>query len=468
MHKALVIIALLTLSGCISLPTLRQPAVELPVTPPATTTSSTSIMANTQEHWWTLYADPDLDQLMQEALDHNADLQLAAARIEEARANLALEEGARDPTLQAGLGASRTRASGANSFTPPTLISNKLQVGLQGSYEVDWWGQYRNASLAARSDLLASRMGREVVRSELTALTARTWFRLRNLDAQLKLADQTLANRRQWLALQQLRQQVGELSELELRQAEVDLAAIEASRTQRVRAISQQENALAVLLGRAPRQMAESGLPRAQCLPKAPDVPDGLPSDLLTRRPDIRQAEAELAAAEARIDEAKSAIWPSLSLTANLGSESKALSKLFSGPAMVWGLAASLTQTLYNAGRTEAALQARAARREQALTGYEQAVRMAFQETLDALVAVRQSRELAAAETRRVTSQRRATELAGLRYQNGMYSQIDLLDAQSSLYQAELDVLSADLDRLTATVDLFKALGGGFQATAAQ
>jgi len=463
MRKTIALAGLLALSGCVSVPELKWPSFDLPAAAPASNQGA-SLPQQRLDTWWTLYGDPSLDRLMEEALAHNADLRLAAARVDEAQANLRLADGARYPTLGASAGISRNRSSGANSFNPPVLLSNKFQAGLDAAYEIDWWGRYRSASQAAQADLLASEMGREVIRNGLTATAANAWFNLRTLDAQLKLADQTLANRRAWLELQKLRQRVGEASELEFSQAEAELAAVEATRAQLVRALGQQENALAVLLGRSPRQLAEGKPERADALPQVPDVPGGLPSDLLSRRPDIRQAEAGLRAADARIDEARAAIFPSLALTANLGSESKDLSDLFSGPATVWGLAASLAQTLYNAGRTEAALQATLARREQALIGYEQAVRLAFGETLDALVAVRQSREQGEAETRRVAAQRRAAELAELRYRNGESSHIEVLDAQRNLYQAEQNRLDAELARLAAAANLFKALGGGFRA----
>lgn len=456
MRKVLPLVGLLALSGCVNLPELKWPTFEQPA-------ALQTLPIHIASDWWTAYGDPALDRVMTEAMLHNADLRLAAARVDEARANLGLAEGARYPTVGASAGASRDRSSGANSFTPPVLLSNKFQVGVQAAHEVDWWGRYRSASQAARADLLASEMGQAVIRNSLAATVANSWFNLRTLDAQLQLADQTLSNRREWLDLQKLRQQVGEASELELRQSEAELAAVESTRAQLVRALNQQETALAVLLGRSPRQLVEDKPARGEVLPKVPEVPAGLPSDLLARRPDIRQAEASLTAADARIAEAKAAIYPSLTLTANLGSESKALSDLFSGPATVWGLAAGLAQTLYNAGRTEAALKVTVARREQILIGYEQTVRQAFKETLDALVANRQTREQAEAEARRVDAQRRATELAELRYRNGVSSHIEVLDAQRNQYQAEQGRLDAELARLIASADLFKALGGGWQ-----
>jgi multidrug efflux system outer membrane protein len=197
-------------------------------------------------------------------------------------------------------------------------------------------------------------------------------------------------------------------------------------------------------------------------------VPAGLPSDLLTRRPDLRQAEQNLFTAHARILEAKAAIYPDLSLSAYLGSESKALSDLFSGPAAIWGLGIGIVQSLLNGGRTQAALDVRDARQAQALIAYEQAVRQAFREVLDALVAHRQARELADAEGRRAEALARALEVAELRYRNGLVNYLTVLDAQRNLLQADLNRIEARRAQLAAAADLAKALGGGWQDTAAR
>ena len=466
MPKPILLIALLALSGCVTLPELKWPTFDTPTPAVPSAAESTPVAVHLPADWWRAYGDPALDALMAEALAHNADLRLAAARVDEARAQWALAEGTRRPYVEASLGASRTRSTELGKFPAPTPIGNSFQAGVQAAYELDWWGRYRQASAAARADLLASQLGQDVVLNGLAVTVATTWFTLRSLDAQLNLADQTLANRREWLALQRLRQQVGEASEYELSLAEAELASVEAGRAGLVRSLALNEHALAALTGRTPRQQAEERPARGNAMPGVPEVPAGLPSDLLARRPDIRQAEARLTAAEARIAEAKAAIYPNLTLTANLGSESKSLSDLFSGPATVWGLAANLAQTLYNAGRTEAAMDAAVARRTQALIEYEQTVRNAFRETLDALVAVRQARAQAEASQRRVEAQRRAAELADLRHRNGAASHIEVLDAQRDLYGAEQDRLNAELARLTASADLFKALGGGWQPDA--
>ncbi len=507
MNRPLIAFVFLLLAGCVNLPELRKPAPDLPAawssspapepaaeghvaspSPPgrrwpegpdegkrpgesdkATAPDAVQLKADLTlpPDWWQLYADPALNALVAEVLANNTDLRLAAARIEEVRGNLGLARADRYPAVDAQAGAGRSRNTEAGRNPPPATggpIANNLHVGLVAGYEVDLWGRLREADAAVRAELLASQYGREVVRRSLIDQAVRGWLGLRALDARLDLARQTLDNRREALALHKLRLDAGLTSELTVRQAEAETAAVEADLAQLTQAIRLQEHALAILAGRSPRQLTEGPLPRGSALPtEPPAVPSGLPSDLLVRRPDIRQAEQQLAAADARIAQVRAAIYPRLSLSANLGSESKALADLFSGPATVWGLAANLTQALYNAGRTEAAMQAAAARREQALLGYEQTVRQAFREVLDALVAHRQARLLTEAEASRATALRRAIELADLRYRNGVSNYLEVLDAQRSLYQTEQGRIEAHRARLTAVADLIGALGGGWR-----
>lgn len=465
MRKAAATLLLLGLSGCFSLPGLRQPQTELPAAWP-----ESQAQAVIAPDWWKAFGDPVLDTLEEEALAHNADIQLAAARIDEARANLGLARADQYPSAQIGASAGRTRSTAVGSFPIPSPINNDFKVNLQAAYEVDLWGRYRKATEAARADLLASEYAREVVRLSLTSDVAKGYFNLRALDAQLELAAQTQANRRNALDLQKLRFDNGLSSELDLRQAESELAAVDVSAAQAALSARQQELALAVLVGRSPRAIVQAPVARGaplKAMTEPPVVPSGLPSELLARRPDLRQAEQSLLAAQARIGEAKAALFPDLSLTANLGSESKRLADLFSGPATIWGLTASLVQVVFNAGRTEAAIQAADARQTEALVGYEQAVRQAFREVLDALVAQRQSREGEEANQRRVEALSKAYDLADLRYRNGVDSYLQVLDAQRNLYQASQDAINARRSRLASTADLIKALGGGWDESVA-
>jgi len=451
----------LLLSACVSLPDLRHPAPELPAKWPEGQ-SGTAIAPD----WWKVYGDPVLDKLIEEAFAHNRDLMLAAARIEEARANLGLTRASQFPMVQAGAKASRSRTSEVGSFPPPQPVNNNFNASLEAAYEVDLWGRYREATRAARADLLASQYAREVVRLTLAADVARGYFTLRALDGQLALAAETLANRQAATGLNRLRFQEGIDSELTLHQAEAELAATESSRALLAGQLRQQGLALAVPLGREPRAILEDTVERGAALGEMtlpPAIPAGLPSDLLQRRPDLRQAEQQLAATQARIGEVRAALYPNLSLTGYLGSESTRLSDLFSGPAAIWGLTASLVQTVYNAGRTKSAIAAADARQTQALVAYEQTLRQSFREVLDALALHRQAREQAEAETRRSEALARATDLADLRYRNGIASYLEVLDAQRNLYAARQNAIDTRRAQLAASVDLVKSLGGGWQ-----
>jgi multidrug efflux system outer membrane protein len=464
MRKSLILLVAMAmpiaLSGCVTLPEMKQLKADLPASwqdgKPQETVAA---------DWWKAYNDPALDALMAEALAHNRDLKLAAARIEEVRANLGLADADRYPEVQIGgnVGRSKVTSKGTMPVTSPT--NNNFKLNLQAVWEVDLWGRYREASAAARADLLASEFARRGIQSSLTSTVAQSYFSLAALDAGTRLVQDTLANRREAVALQRLRFEGGVASELALRQAEAELASVAISLAQLGQQVRQQELGLAVLLGREPRSIMEGTLSRGARLAEItlpPAVPAGLPSDLLLRRPDLRQAEQKLLSTQARIREAGAAIYPNLSLTANLGTESKALADLFSGPAGIWGLAAGLSQTLFNAGRTEAAIKAADARQDQALIAYEQSLQVAFKEVLDALILHRQARETGEEEVRRVGALKRAAELAELRYQNGVSNYLEVLDARRNLFQAEQGGIEARRMQLAATAYLFMALGGGW------
>lgn len=463
--KPLLLLALLALGGCADIPALRQPAPDLASAWPRQAGQPVAAVA---PQWWAAYGDPVLEALIQEARAHNGDLALAAARIEEARANLGLARANEAFQLRGVADVSRERRSQRGAMPMSgSPVNNTFAAQLQASYEMDLWGRYRAASEAARASLLASRHARDVVEVSLAGAVVQGYFALRALDAQQALVEQTRANRQAAVELRQLRLDAGVSSELDLRQAQAELASLEASRARLGQAVAQQELALGVLLGRSPRALMETPVARGKAfdaLTLPPAVPAGLPSDLLRRRPDLRQAEQTLLAAQARIRETRAALYPDLSLTAYLGSESKALADLFSGPAAIWGLGIGIVHSLINGGHTQATLDLRDAQQLQALESYEEAVRQAFREVLDALVAHRQARELAEAESRRAQALAGALELAELRYRNGLENHLAVLDAQRNLLQAELNRIDARLAQLNASAGLAKALGGGWLA----
>ncbi len=466
MHKpaiaALGLAALL--AGCAGLnPDYTRPAVDLPQ---AWRDAPAEGVRAQDAPWWKVYGDPVLDRLIDEALANNASVMLALARVDEARAALGATSAEQLPYVTAGANRNRTRLSQRGATPLPPGFDpehNDTRVSADVSYEIDLWGRLRNATQAARAELLATEAARETVRIALTSDVAQGYFALRALDAQLAATRRSLATRTEALELQKKRAQLGDISEYDYRQLEADVAAERAQVPVLEQQRAQQENALAVLLGRSPRAIYEGALeagtdPEEQTV--AIVVPSGLPSDLLLRRPDLVQAEQTLVAANARVAVARAAYFPRISLTGSLGSESVALSDLFTGPAGIWQAAIAVSQPIYGGGRFDAQVEAAGARERQALARYRLAIQNAFRDVRNALVAQAKARERLAAEGDRAAALRTTLRFARLRYVNGMTSQLEVLDAERNLLAAEQNRIDALRAQRAAIADLFKALGG--------
>lgn len=444
-----------------------------PTAPPALDLPQATLVEIDLSQWWTAFDDSTLTALVDEALANNLDLQAAMARIDLARANILLAQSNLFPSVNLGVGAGRNRVTSVGSqplVAGSSPISNDYAVGLQASYEVDLWSRFRNATSAARSELLATEYARQTVRTVVAAETARSYFGLLAADAQLMLLRDTLKSREETVALQTDLYQAGMIGDYDLSRAQADRAAVAADVAVAERIVANYESALAVILGRSPREVFSPRIARDVTqvrLLGVPSVPAGLPSDMLARRPDVRQIEAQLAAASLRIDAARAQYFPSLSLTATYGTESAALSNLFSGPALVWSIGASLLQPLIGLKAIEANVQAETARREAAVVSYTQAVQTAFRETHDALVANRTTREAMLAQGERAKRLRAALELADLRYRSGYSGYIDVLDSQRQLLQAQTLEIIAARDVRFALIDLAKAMGGGWDYNSA-
>jgi multidrug efflux system outer membrane protein len=455
----------LLLTGCFTLgPDYRRQAIDVPDAWPEPMAT-----ASVPAEWWRGYQDPALDAMIQEALAHNADLRLAIARVDEARASLGVARADQWPGVSANGSASRNRASEDSALALPGTdpIYNNVRATLDASYEIDFWGKYRRATEAARAELLATQFNRDAVRLALIADVSRGYFTLRSLDAQVAITKRTVSTRLASLSLQRARFAAGVASELELRQVEAEAAAAQALLPALETQLARQETALSVLLGRSPREIVGATPERGaaiEALTVPPAVPAGLPSDLLEHRPDLRQAEQQLIAANARIGQAKAAYFPTISLTGLLGGESTKLADLFSAPARIWQVSGSAAQTVFDAGRTGSRVKAAKAREQQALAQYQATIQNAFRDTLDALVAQRKARETLDAEQARVNALESALSHARLRYENGVTSLLDVLDAERGLLAAELNRVEAQRAQLAATADLFKALGGGWDS----
>jgi multidrug efflux system outer membrane protein len=450
------------LAGCALVPTpTAPPPLDLP---PA---SADAAGAQQLARWWTAFGDPTLDKLVDEALTNNLEVRAAMARIDSARAQLKLVQRDLYPSLDVHAGATRSRATEAGAFTQPgvPVYTNDFRVALQASYEADFWGKFRGATRAAQSDLAASQYAREIVHTVVAADVARLYFNLLAADAQLAVLDDTLKTRERSIELQTDRRQAGIIGDYELGTAQAERDSVIADIAVAKRSVAEFESALTVLLGRSPRDVFMPQLARNVAMAwgtGVPAIPGGLPSDLLARRPDIRQAEAQLVAASLRIDVARAAYYPSISLTGTLGNEAASLRDLFSAPALNWSVGAALVQPLIGLMAGEAKVEAREAARRELVVAYIKTVQAAFRDAHDALSANETTRATLAAQSARKDKLAEVLELSDLRYRSGYSPYLEVLDAQRQLLLAQtLQIIAARNVRL-AMVDIAKALGGGW------
>jgi multidrug efflux system outer membrane protein len=452
----------IVVGGCTVGPNYHRPPAGAPDafrgrTPDQRSAGETSSLGD--ERWWQVFQDESLQALIRDALEHNYNVRMAAARIIEAQAQLGITRADQFPSVSAGVNVLGERPSVALGF--PSANIGAIEVQGSVAWQLDFWGQFRRATEAARAQLLASEWGRRAVVTTLVSQVASAYFGLRALDLELEISRRTLASRQESLQLTQVREQGGATSLLDVRQAEQLVYGATTEITTLEREIEQQENFVSALLGGYPGPVAR-GLALTE-QPHPPDVPAGLPSTLLERRPDIQQAEQQLVAANAQIGVAKSAYFPQIALTGSGGFESTALTALFIGTNAIWTAAASVTQPVFTAGRTRSQVALAEARSEEASISYQQTIRQAFREVSDALVGYRKLRELREQQALLLAAAQDARRLATIRYQGGVTSYLEVLDADTRLLDAELGLARAELSELSALVEIYQALGGGWQ-----
>jgi multidrug efflux system outer membrane protein len=459
-------VALVT-TGCTVGPRYKRPTVAVPGSYRGEAPEEQSQPQNTapqivpfgEEKWWNIFQDEQLRTLIRSALKQNYDLRIAASRVLEAQAQLGITRADQFPTLSAGGGIADVGT--AQSTFLPAFETSTGQLNLSAVWALDFWGQFRRATEAARANLLASEWARQEVISTLVANVASAYFQLRALDLQLEISKRTLASRKESLRLTQVLANGGATSLLDVRQAEQLVFTASAEVPALEQQIEQQENFLSVLLGQNP-----GDIPRGQSLTeqrRPPEVPPGLPSALLERRPDIRQAEEQLIAANAQIGVARAAYFPQISLSGNGGFQSSALSNLFSGPAGAWSFGASLTQPIFTGGRLRSGVRLAEAREQTALLVYQQSIQGAFRSVSDALVAYRKTREFRIQEELLFESAQDAARLSHMRYTGGVTGYLEVLTNETNAFSAELTLVQARLNELLALVQLYEALGGGWQ-----
>ncbi len=460
MNRSIVIVmTILLLGGCAIGPDYRKPEV---TSPPAWLVDMQQAKDTANTAWWEQFNDPTLNELITTALKENYDLRIATARVEEYYGRYGATRADLFPQVGYGASGSRTQLTGKGpiTLTPGTSsIYNSYQAEFNASWEIDLWGKIRRATEAARADLMAVEDFRSGVILSLVTSVATAYVDLRSLDQQLEIAKQTAKSREESVKLFDIRFKGGNISEMELSQVKSEYYVALAAIPDLEKRVRQQENFINLLLGRNPGPIARGKAINEIALPT---VPAGLPSDLLARRPDIRQAEQQLIAANARIGVAKAQYFPSISLTGFFGSASTELSDLFTGPAKSWSYAGMLAGPIFTAGKIKGTVKAAQAVQQEALFGYEQAIRNSFREFEDALIDQDRTRVQLDAQAQQVEALAVYARLSRLRYENGYTSYIEVLDAERSLFNSQLSYAQTQDVLLRALVNVYKAMGGGW------
>ena len=430
--------------------------------------------------WWELFQDKNLQAIIRKALVENKDVRIAVSRVREARAHLAITGADQFPKIAGNASLQRNQVSQAvvRQFgVDVSELSERFGIDIPAgigkipattqyratmdlSFELDFWGRLRRATEAAQADLLARESARRTVVLTLVSDLATAYFELRALDAELESAKRILKTRQQTLDLVRLRKFVGQRSTRDILREEQEVTRAEAVIPDLERQIGQKEHQLSLLMGRNPKRIVRGVSLHDHPLP--PEVPAGLPSALLERRPDIVEAEQKLVAANAKIGVAKAAFFPQISLTGNFGAQSLQFGDLFVGPARVWQFGPTLTVPLFDAGRNLANLEVTRAQQEQAVVTYEKTIQQAFREVEDALLAHQKIQEVRAKQERLIKLSRRALKLAQLEYLNGKVSYLDVLMVQREVFNAETVLVQTHRNQLLSVVQLYKSLGGGW------
>jgi multidrug efflux system outer membrane protein len=465
-------LGLALLSGCAVGPNYKRPAVN---PPPSYRGASGDMAASADttvqpggpgsgkslgdDEWAQVFQDPELQKLIQTALKNNYDVRIAASRVLQAQAQLGITRADQLPSL--GSGGNITSQRSPKLGPIPAYEITQGQLTASAAYNLDFWGKYRRATEAARATLLANEWAQRQVRATLVANLATAYYQLRELDLELEISKRTYNSRNESLKLTQTLQEHGINSLLDVRQSEQLVYTAATQIPDFERQITQQENAISVLLGNSP-----GDVPRGLKLteqPHAPEIPVGLPSDLLERRADIRQAEQSLVAANAQIGVARAAYFPQISLTGTAGFESPALTNLFTGPAGIWSLAGSFTQPIFEGGRLKSNVRLAEAEREQMLLTYQQTIQGAFRDVSNSLVAYRKNREFRVQQEHLLASAQDAAHLSEVRLKAGTTDYLELLTNETNSFNAELTLAQAQTNELLALVQLYQALGGGWR-----
>lgn len=452
---------MLLLTGCAVGPKYKRPAMDLPTDYRAampTQTVPASSLGN--ENWWQVYQDPVLIQLIHTAIQQNYDVRIAATRVLEAQAQLGITHSNQLPSASVGANVySQQNAKVSKQF--PAYEVNAGQLDLSVIWNLDFWGKYRRETEEARAQLLATEWGQRATMSSLVANVAAAYFQLRALDSQLDIAKRTLTTRQQSLDLTRLLATHGSASDLDVSQSEQLVYTASETIPDLERQIEQQENLLRILLGENP-----GPIPRGRPLIEQPapqSVPAGLPSELLERRPDVREAEENVVAANAQIGVAKASLFPNISLTGTGGLESNALNRFLNAPSQTWYAALGITQPVFEGGALRAGVRLTRAQWQETVLSYQQTVQTALEQVSDTLVGYQKLREFRAQQEQLTSAAQRSDQLSLFLYQHGGASYLQVLTNDTNYFSAELNLVNAQLNERLALVQLYQALGGGWQ-----
>jgi multidrug efflux system outer membrane protein len=467
MRKPLILLAEIAcvaalMAGCTVGPNYKKPVASVPPTyhglTPEESANTTSASQGDQK-WWDVYQDEQLRTLIRTAIQQNYDVRIAGTRILAAQAQLGVTRSNQYPQVAGGAALVEER----NAKTPltPAFVTGAGQLSLSAGWELDFWGKFRRATEAARANLVAAEWARQEVIVTLIANVSAAYFQLRALDLELEISQRTLASRQESLRLTHILADGGSTSLLDVRQAEQLVFTAAAEIPGLEQQIAQQEDLISILIGQNPDTILRGQRLTEQ--PRPPDVPPGLTSALLERRPDIRAAEQQLVAANAEIGVAQAAYFPQISLSSTGGFESDALTRLFGGPAGTWSFGASLTQPIFTAGRIRSNIRLAEAQQQSSLLFYQQTIQSAFRNVSDALIARRKSKEFLAQQELLFQSAQDAARLSHMRYTGGVTGYLEVLTNETNAFSAELGLVQAQLNEFLASVQLYQALGGGWQ-----
>jgi multidrug efflux system outer membrane protein len=463
MRRFVILAVAVSLAGCMVGPDYRRPTVD---TPQSFRYEEKDARDTVNTDWWKLFQDPVLDSHIAEALANNKNVKIAAANIEEAVGVLTQTRSPLFPQLSYSGSGTRQRATALGASPLPSSVPNpttSYQILGGANWEIDLWGRIRRLTEAARANLLASEEARDGVILSLVASVASSYIQLRGLDEQLQVSKNTLSAYAESVTLFENQFKYGQVSQMNVAQARSQYETAAAAIPQIESQIAQLEHALSLLLGRNPGPIARGKSVFELALP---DIPAGLPSDLLERRPDIRQAEQSLIAANAQIGAAKAGYFPTISLTGNYGRESADLSDLFKGPARVWSYAGSITGPIFAGGSIYGQVQQARAAQHAALLSYEAAIQNAFADVENALIARRKLSEQLDAQERLVEALKQYAYFAKLQYDGGYSPYLAVLDAEQQLFPAELSQAQIRASVCAAYVGLYQAMGGGWVVSA--